>query len=66
MEYEFLNETDDSASDYSTANESISSEYYTADEIDDVLFDFSEEFQYSVSPDGTVWILPIKYDYILL
>lgn len=66
MEYEFLYETDDSESDYSTANESVSSEYQTADEFDDYLGDFLEEFRYSVSPDGTVWILPVTHDYILL
>lgn len=65
MENEILNafvQNSDSESDYSTANESISeNEYHTADDIDDFLI--TDEFEYSVSSDGTVWILPKFYTF---
>ena len=72
MEYGFLNEFMDEENDYSsqsdeyfTADES-DDEYFTADEYDILMNEFYHEFKYSVSPNGTVWILPIYNDDFLL
>tara|TARA_B100001741_G_scaffold165345_1_gene136623 strand:- start:18673 stop:18891 length:219 start_codon:yes stop_codon:yes gene_type:complete len=71
MEYGFLNDLMDEENDYSSDDEYFTAdesddEYFTADEHDILIGEFYHEFMYSVSPNGTVWILPIDNDDFLL